>query len=379
MTIGTSEPSLPIAEQQAGNITLLQNGDAIFPAMLEAIHGARYTICFETFIYWKGKIAEEVAEALSERARAGVAVHVLLDWVGTFRMDEALIDLMLSGGVEVEKFRPLRWFNLRRVNYRTHRKLLIVDGRIGFTGGVGVADEWQGHAQDPEHWRDNHYRLTGAAVGELQRAFFSNWVKVHGWKPEPGSDVYYPELEPTPCLKVISGSPWSNRGQLQRMFLEAIDSANESIRIATAYFMPGEKLFRALLRARKRSVHIEILMCGVHTDRDIVRQASRAHWGRLLKAGVRLFEYEPTLYHVKLLVVDSEWISIGSANFDARSCWLNDELNVNVHEKAVVREHITMFQEDLAKGRKLSLVQWEQRPVLTKIGDWISQLFRRQL
>lgn len=379
MTIGTSEPSLPIAEQQAGNITLLQNGDAIFPAMLEAIHGARYTICFETFIYWKGKIAEEVAEALSERARAGVAVHVLLDWVGTFRMDEALIDLMLSGGVEVEKFRPLRWFNLRRVNYRTHRKLLIVDGRIGFTGGVGVADEWQGHAQDPEHWRDNHYRLTGAAVGELQRAFFSNWVKVHGWKPEPGSDVYYPELEPTPCLKVISGSPWSNRDQLQRMFLEAIDSANESIRIATAYFMPGEKLFRALLRARKRSVHIEILMCGVHTDRDIVRQASRAHWGRLLKAGVRLFEYEPTLYHVKLLVVDSEWISIGSANFDARSCWLNDELNVNVHEKAVVREHITMFQEDLAKGRKLSLVQWEQRPVLTKIGDWISQLFRRQL
>ncbi|MEZ5326786.1 MAG: phospholipase D-like domain-containing protein [Verrucomicrobiales bacterium] len=379
MTIGTSEPSLPIAEQQAGNITLLQNGDAIFPAMLEAIYGARYTICFETFIYWKGKIAEEVAEALSERARAGVAVHVLLDWVGTFRMDEALIDLMLSAGVEVEKFRPLRWFNLRRVNYRTHRKLLIVDGRIGFTGGVGVADEWQGHAQDPEHWRDNHYRLTGAAVGELQRAFFSNWVKVHGWKPEPGSDVYYPELEPTPCLKVISGSPWSNRDQLQRMFLEAIDSANESIRIATAYFMPGEKLFRALIRARKRGVHIEILMCGVHTDRDIVRQASRAHWGRLLKAGVRLFEYEPTLYHVKLLVVDSEWISIGSANFDARSCWLNDELNVNVHEKAVVREHITMFQEDLAKGRKLSLVQWEQRPVLTKIGDWISQLFRRQL
>ena len=235
-------------------ITLLQNGDEIFPAMLEAIRNARRTITFETFVYWRGEIADTFAEALSDRARAGVAVHVLLDWVGCLQMDDRLIDRMVAAGVEVEKFRPLRWFNFRRANCRTHRKLLIVDGAIGFTGGVGVADQWSGNAQDPEHWRDNHYRIEGRAVNELQRAFFKNWLRVGRSSPGCSNTDYFPQLPNSPEFAVVAASPSNGNDSLHALFRDAVETAEAKLRIATAYFMPDEELFNGLLRARKRGV-----------------------------------------------------------------------------------------------------------------------------
>lgn len=368
-----------MSDPQDESITLLQNGDEIFPAMLEAITGARETVCFETFIYWSGSIADKFADALSAKAREGVSVHVLLDWVGCLRMDEALVDQMKEAGVEVEYFRPLRWFNLRRTNHRTHRKILIVDGRTGFTGGVGVADEWSGHAQDPSHWRDNHYRLTGSVVGEMQRAFFINWSTVRQWAPLPDNPAYYPKLENASTMETVTGAPWHERTRIHTLFLKAVEEATESIKIGTAYFMPGEKLLKALLDARKRGIDITVLMCGPHIDKSIVRQASRAHWGQLLSAGVRLFEYQPTLYHVKLLLIDDAWISVGSANFDARSSWLNDELNINVTDSEVVAQHSELFREDLSRATEITFSDWKRRPFLKKLKDWISQIFRGQL
>src|SRR5687768_14843074 len=223
----------------AGNrVTALCNGDEIFPAMLEAIRGARRTICFETFIYWSGSIGREFAEALSERARAGVKVHVMLDWVGASRIDESLVERMTEAGVEVRRYHPLRWYNLGRVNNRTHRKLLIVDGRIGFTGGVGIADDWLGHAQDPEHWRDSHYRLEGPAVAHMQAAFMDNWIETCGQVLH--GDDYFPALEPVGPhpAQVFKSAADDGSESVRLMYLLAIASAERSVRLANSYFVP---------------------------------------------------------------------------------------------------------------------------------------------
>ncbi|HWT36873.1 MAG TPA: phospholipase D-like domain-containing protein, partial [Paraburkholderia sp.] len=304
---------------------VLLNGDEIFPSMLDGIASARKTITFETFIYWSGAIGEQFARALSEKAQAGISVHVLLDWVGSQKMDRRYLDMLKNAGAEVIQYHKPHWTGLGRMNDRTHRKLLVIDGRIGFTGGVGIAQEWTGHAQDDLHWRDTHFRVTGPVVGHMQSVFMDNWIKATG-NVLHGPD-YFPEPDEAGdgLAHMFSSSPSGGSDDMQLMYLLAITAATRSIHLASAYFVPDRLTINAIVEASKRGVEVRILMPGRHIDTHTVREASRACWGKLLEAGVQMFEYQPTMFHVKLLVVDDYLVSVGSTNFDMRSFKLNDE------------------------------------------------------
>jgi cardiolipin synthase len=364
---------------EGNRIEVLLNGDQIFPAMLAAIREARRTITFETYIYWSGEIGKAFAEALSERARAGVRVHVLLDWVGAGKIDDATIEAMEQAGVEVKKYRPLHWYNLARMNNRTHRKLLVVDGRIGFTGGVGIADIWQGHAQDPEHWRDTHFRLEGPAVAQMQAAFLDNWLKVqprvlHG-------DDYFPPLDSAggSLAQVFKSSFGEGSESTRLMYLVSIAAAKKSILLANAYFVPDSLAIEELVAARGRGARVEIIVPGKYIDSKVVRQASRGRWEKLLEAGVRIYEYQPTMYHVKVMVVDGIWSSVGSTNFDNRSFALNDEANLNVLDTAFAAVQEKIFEQDKLNAREITLEMWRNRPRTERIKEWLSGLLRAQL
>ncbi|KRB02420.1 phospholipase D-like domain-containing protein [Lysobacter sp. Root690] len=340
----------------------LRNGEEIFPAMIAAIAAARRSIVFETYIYWSGEVGQRFSDALSERARAGVQVHVTLDWVGSSKMDSRLIDGMKQAGVQVERYRPLRWYNLDRINHRTHRKLLVIDGETAFTGGVGIADQWQGHAQDPKHWRDSHFLIEGPAAAQMQAAFGDNWVKMTGRVLHGPS--YYPDLSRRGDMdaQVFLSSPSGGSESMHLMYLMSIAAASQSIDLAAAYFVPDELTQRALLEARKRGVRVRILVPGEHIDSDAVRLASRAQWGPLLQQGVELHEYRPTMMHVKLLIVDRHLVSVGSTNFDSRSFQLNDEASLNVYESGFADEMTRVFEDDLSQAKAYTYEAWTNRP-----------------
>ncbi|MEX2168535.1 MAG: phospholipase D-like domain-containing protein [Pirellulales bacterium] len=360
-------------------ITGLLNGDEIFPAMLSAVRQAENTICFETYIYWSGAIAREFTAALCERAFKGVQVHVLLDWVGSKRIDSALLDKMRAAGIEVERYRPPRWYNLARMNHRTHRKLLVVDGRVGFTGGVGIADEWLGDAQSPAHWRDSHFRLDGPAVAQMQAAFMDNWVKIRS-KVLHEVD-YFPPLQPAgeSLAQVFKSSAREGSESVRLMYLLSIASAEKSILLANAYFVPDDLAIESLIAAKKRGVKIEIIVPGKYTDEPLVRQASRGRWGPLLEAGIEIFEYQHTMYHCKVMVVDGAWTSVGSTNFDNRSFRLNDEANLNVLDADFAARESANFAADRELSRPITLAQWRRRPVSEKVRDFLAGLLRSQL
>jgi cardiolipin synthase len=280
----------------------------------------------------------------------------------------------------VEKYHPLRWYNLTRLNNRTHRKLLVVDGRIGFTGGVGIADLWQGHAESKDHWRDSHYQIEGPAVAQMQAAFTDNWIKTRA-RVLFGSN-YFPELKP------IAGGSWaqvfkSSRSEgsesVRLMYLLSIASATKDIRLKAAYFVPDALAIETFVAARKRGVNIEIIVPGPHTDTKIVQRASRSLWGALLDAGVRIYEYQPTMYHCKVLIVDDLWASVGSTNFDDRSFRLNDEANLNVYDPAFAAEQVKVFEEDKRNARLMTRAEFKNRSKLGKIFDALAGTLRRQL
>lgn len=359
-------------------VTVLNNGDEIFPAMLEGIGSARRTITFETFVYWSGEIGKRFAEALCERAGAGVRVHVILDWLGAKEVQPDTIESMKQAGIEVERYHPLRWYNLRRINNRTHRKILVVDGLVGFTGGVGIADEWLGDARNPEEWRDCHFRFEGPAVAQLQRAFMDNWLKTHQ-RVLHGED-YFPFLEPrgdSPA-QVFMSSPSEGSESARLMFLLSIAAAARDIRIATAYFVPDDLSVRALCDARDRGATVRVIMPGPHIDKRVVRHASRSRWGRLLEAGVEIYEYQPTMYHCKMMIVDGMWVSVGSANFDTRSFRLNDEANLNVYDPALARVLTDCFDRDLANARRFTHEAWKSRPLRQRLTEHAAGLLRFQ-
>ena len=360
-------------------VQALQNGEQIFPAMLEAIRGARQTVTFETYIYWSGNIGKKFSEALGERARAGVKVHVLLDWVGCGKMEGKYLEELKSAGVEVEQYHPLRWYNLGRMNNRTHRKLLVVDGRIGFTGGVGIADLWDGHAQSKDHWRDSHYRLEGPAVAQMQAAFTDNWIKTRN-EVLFGSN-YFPELKPVggSLAQVFKSSRGEGSESVCLMYLLSIASATKTIRLQAAYFVPDELAIETLVAARQRGVKIQIIVPGPDMDAKIVQRASRALWGRLLDAGVEIYEYQPTMYHCKVLIVDDVWVSVGSTNFDDRSFRLNDEANLNIYDATFAAEQTKVFEEDKGKSRLMTRAEFKNRSPIGKFFDHFAALFRRQL
>ena len=357
----------------------LENGEEIFPSMLAAVRSAERSINFETYIYWSGRVGKEFADALSERARAGVKVHVLIDWVGSQKMDDALAEQMQAAGVEIQRYHPLHWYNLGRMNNRTHRKLLVVDGRIGFTGGVGIADQWAGSAQDPDHWRDSHYRLEGPAVAQMQAAFLDNWIKTTG-KVLQGAD-YFPALEPRgeAIAQVFTSSPSGGGDSMQLMYLLSITAAEHTIDLSASYFVPDDLTRKALLAALGRGVRLRIIVPGKHIDELLVRQASRADWGELLQAGAQIHEYQPTMFHCKLMIVDSQLVSVGSTNFDNRSFRLNDEANLNIYDRGWAERLEDVFEADLARSRKITLEDWKHRPLQQKMVERFSALLSSQL
>jgi cardiolipin synthase len=360
-------------------VETLLNGDQIFPAMLQAIRAAKRTITFETYIYWSGEIGRQFADALSERAKQGVKVHILLDWVGSQKMDEESIAKMIAAGIEVRKYHPVAWYTLDKLNNRTHRKLLVVDGRVGFTGGVGIADKWQGNAQDPDHWRDTHYRIEGPAVAQMQAAFTDNWTKVTGAVLH--SAEYFPALKPVgrEPAQVFRSSPEGGAESMHLMYLLSIAAARKTIHLSMAYFAPDKVSLEALREALRRGVRIQIILPGPHTDSELVQDASRASWGELLALGAEIHQYQPTMFHSKVFVVDGVWTSVGSTNFDNRSFRLNDEANLSVYDAKLAARQIAIFAEDLKQSRRVTLEQWQARPWTEKARERFANLFRDQL
>jgi cardiolipin synthase len=357
----------------------LFNGDEIFPAMLAAIHAARISITFETFIYWSGEIGQQFADAVSERARAGVKVFILLDWAGSAKMRAELLHQMRAAGCLVERYHAPKWYHLPRMNNRTHRKLLVVDGRVGFTGGVGIGDEWSGHAQDPQHWRDNHFRVEGPVVAHMQAVFMVNWTKARGTIEH--SAEFFPALAPAgdQVAQMFHSSPDEGSENIRIMYLLCIAAARRRLLLTQAYFVPDDLVIAKLVEAARRGVKIEVQLPGKLTDNPMVRRASRARWGPLLEAGIRLWEYEPTNLHVKLLIADGLWTSVGSTNFDNRSFRLNDEANLNILDAGFAAAMTRTWAADREACREITLAEWQARGWTERILDRLCALLRHQL
>ena len=363
-----------------GNRTrALVNGDEIFPEMLAAIRGARRSISFEMYIYWKGSVGEQFTAALEERARSGVKVHVIIDALGSQKIEKSVIGRLRDAGARVVLYNPVRWDTIARMNNRTHRKIMVIDGALGYTGGAGIGDEWSGDAQDAAHWRDTHFRLEGPAVAQMQAAFMENWIEVTG-EVLHGPD-YFPELRPAggELAQFMVSSPGGGGESAQLLYLMSIAAARRSIQLSAAYFVPDDNEVRQLVEARERGVRVQIIVPGPATDSAAVRRASRSTWGELLRAGVEIYEYQPTFYHVKVMTVDGLWVTVGSTNFDTRSFSTNDEANLNVYDRAFAAEGERIFERDLGRSRRITLEEWEGRPLREKLLEHAAGLLSSQL
>ncbi|HYD01174.1 MAG TPA: phospholipase D-like domain-containing protein [Phycisphaerales bacterium] len=368
----------------AGNeVVTLVNGDQIFPAMLDAIRSARTSITFETFIFWSGDIGHQFTEAIAERAAAGVKVHIIIDVVGSKTIDAAFMDRLTKAGAEVELYHTFKLFqavdSARKLNNRTHRKLLVVDGTVAFTGGVGIADEWSGNAQDPRHWRDNHYQVRGPVVAQLQAAFMDDWMESTGEVLHDGT--YFPPLAPAGSLQaqLFKSSFRGGNDSMHLMYLLSFAASRRSIRLATPYFLPDDTTIATLLAARERGVEIDIILPGEHIDDRFVRHASRSSWGDLLRAGVRIYEYQPTMYHVKLMIVDDLWCSVGSSNLDPRSFGINCEANLNVLDAAFAGEQTRLFEDDMSRCKEITYDEWNSRGLGERLWEIFVWPFRSQM
>jgi len=356
-------------------VTVLQNGEEIFPAMLEGIRSAQDTITFENFLLHEGEISSAFAEALVERARAGVKVHFLQDALGCDDLHNRAMNLIRSSSVELEIFRFLGM----TMNFRTHRKLLVIDGRTGYLGGTGIADDWKGNGRTRGLWRDMHYKLEGPVVAQVQQAFIDNWLEtrselLHG-------EVYFPKLGSAGDEKcqVFKSSAGEGSDSARLMLLVSIAAARKTIRIANAYFIPDNLCMQTLLEALQRGVRIEIITPGPDTDAQLVRAVSKMRWPPLLKAGARFYEYQPGRFHCKYLLVDDMWASVGSANLDNRSLSLNEEANLNVLDQKFATAHARIFDQDKSYSREIKLDDWKNRPLVEKIKGRLGFVFRSQM
>jgi cardiolipin synthase len=344
---------------------VLTNGDQIFPAMLDAIRNAKRRISFETYIYDKGEVADRFTVALEEAARRGVHVNMVVDSVGASGMKTDDIKRLEAAGCRIGSFHSLTWYNLEDVNYRTHRKILVVDGEVGFTGGAGVADHWLGHADSKEHWRDTQIRMRGPIVRLVEGAFFENFFETAGIVT-PELDDPKVEADDIGHSLVLRSSPTGGSNDLKRLYLLGLASARRTIDITSPYFVTDESSEWSLKDAIDRGVKIRVLVEGDKTDAMPVKYASREAYDRLLSMGIEIYEYQPTMMHTKTLVVDGAWSMFGSANFDNRSLELNDELNVAVSDRDLARRFTDDFEQDLRVSSRLDLTRWRQRSWLEK-------------
>jgi len=363
---------------QNGNmVSSLRNGDEIFPQMLSAIRRANKSIDLESFIYWSGAVGTEFTSALCERAKAGVKVHVLVDAFGSKEIDPHFIKQLRDAGAAVYSYHPLNLFDpasWAQFDHRTHRKILVVDGNVGFTGGVGIADEWAGNGTHADHWRDNHYRIEGPVVGQLQAVFADNWLLTTG--EVLCGDSYFPKIESAGNVwaQVCKSSPQGGSENMQLMMLLSIKAAGKSIRIESSYFVPDKVTRDALVGAKKRGVDVQIIVPGAKIDDQVVRHASRAQWGDLLQAGIKIYEFQPAMLHCKQLIVDDLWVSIGSSNMDNRSFRHNDEANLNVLDPNFAGEQASVFEQDKQHSRQVTYAQWRHRPLRERIENQLANL-----
>jgi cardiolipin synthase A/B len=376
----TLEGTIGVPATEGNALDVLRNGDQIFPAMLESIAGAQHTIDMLTFVYWRGEIGTTFAEELAERARAGVRVRLLLDAWGAQSIDRSLTTMMDEAGVHIRWFRPLRRMQPHKANHRTHRKVLIVDEEIGFTGGVGIADEWNGDARNEREWRDTHFRIRGPAVDGLRAAFLDNWVEIDDVlfqsevdrfpeQPQSGSTLVQ-------CVRGASEAGWSD---ISTLFLGLFQLARERIRIATAYFVPDTQLNERLISAAERGVKVEILLPGRHADKRFVQLAGESSYERLLESGVRIWNFQPSMLHAKVMTVDGVVANIGSANLNARSTELDEEINLVAFDPALVRTLDEQFDDDLERSEAIVPGRWKDRSIAQRTMERTAGIFRHEI
>jgi cardiolipin synthase len=361
------------------HVTVLNNGDEFYPAMLDAICGARRSVTIEAYIYWKGEVGLQFADALADRARAGVPVKILLDSVGSATIGADILKTLEGGGCELAWFHPIHWYTIGRFNQRTHRKTLLVDGCIGFTGGAGIADHWSGHAQDPDHWHDVQVRIEGPGVVPLQTGFVANWLETTGELVTGEAFVPLPREAGEVPVQTVMSSPVVGSSAVRTMYLYSIVCASRSILIANPYFVPDAVAIEALTDAQRRGVDVRVVVVGNTNDNWLARHNSVRLYGRLLEKGVTIFEYNRTMLHQKVMVVDGLWATVGTANFDDRSFGYNEESNVAFHDPASIGRLLEIFEEDLANVERVTLDAWRRRGVWQRAQEVVASLLQDQV
>jgi cardiolipin synthase len=366
----TLEGIIGVPMTEGNDVEILRNGDRIFPVMLEAIADARHTIDFLTFVYWRGEIGTRFAEALSERARAGVRVRLLLDGWGCHPIERPLVDEMEKAGVQVRWFRPLKLFEPNKMNHRTHRKVVIVDESIGFTGGVGIADEWQGDARDASEWRDTHFKVRGPAVDGLRAAFLDNWAETDDVLFDMSVDRFPPQEQPgDSVIQCVRGASEAGMSDVSTLFNALLQLAAKRVRIATAYFVPDGAMNERLCAAADRGVDVEILLPGPNADKRFVQLAGEASYAELLDHGIHLWQFQPSMLHAKVMTVDGILAMVGSANVNARSTELDEEINLVVLDDDVVAILDEQFDEDLERSDRVQPGEWEARSLTHRVME----------
>lgn len=366
---------------EAGNtMQLLQNGDMFFPPLFRDIAAARESVHIESFIWYDGRISRQLAKLLTEKARQGVEVRVLVDASGGRQLKGEVKEMLEDAGAEIAHFHPLRFGNLAKLNNRDHRKLMIVDGRIGYIGGFCIADEWAGNARHKKEFRDTGLRITGPIVNRLQAAFAENWIEETGFIP--AGDKYFPKIQPTgpTSAHLAYTSPTGSISSVQILYYLAIKAARREILIQNPYFLPDGAGIKALEEAVQRGVDVRIMLPSDDaTDSAIVQHASHHHFGTLLKRGVKIYEYQKTLLHQKVMVVDGLWSAVGSTNFDERSFELNDEVSIGVVDAALAAQLRAAFIDDLKHTKQRHFDEWKDRGLWHKTVDGVAYLGRSQL
>ncbi|PYR63365.1 MAG: cardiolipin synthase B [Acidobacteria bacterium] len=366
------------ALKQGNKVDILTNGSAFYPSMLEAIRSARETVNLECYIFKKGEIGDAFIEALSERARAGVRVTIVMDTIGSFGAFHRSAKPLRQAGCRVEPYQRMRWYSLARLNNRTHRELLVVDGRVAFAGGAGVADWWAKPHRGKPMWRDTMARIEGPVVSDIQGVIAENWLECCG-EILTGPETYKPPASAGSSAALAIRSSPSDRATAGRVLYQMlVEVSTRRVLIATPYFLPDRAFRRAIVRTAARGVDLVVLVPGVHTDQRWVRLASRRLYGHLLKAGVRIFEFEAGMTHTKALIVDDLWAVVGTTNVDNRSFEHNDEVNVAIRDETVAARLTRDFDADRALSREVSFDAWRRRPLWEKLIGTVAWILERQ-
>lgn len=373
------EQTIGVPFTEGNSVTVLKNGDEIFPSMKDAVSKAQESISFLTFVYWQGDIAVEFAELFSKKAKEGVRVKVLLDSYGAFPMRQELVDLMMDSGVEVVWFRPLSRWKVWKMDNRTHRKILICDEKTAFTGGVGIAEEWTGDARNKDEWRETHFKIEGPAVEGIKAAFTENWIEAGNELEINRSETSTLHKNGSAKIQTVRTSASVRWSDIVLLYQSLIELAEKRILIQTAYFNPDEKLVELLAKRAKEGVEVKIIIPGKYTDQRATKIMAGYSFERLLEAGVELFYYQKTMMHAKVIMIDDELSCIGSANFNHRSMLKDDEINLVMIDKSIFQELFTHFQEDLKYCERITNFRWKKRDSVKRALEVIIRPFRQQL